>query len=74
MQFQPAELVVNEGDTVVFVNRDIVVHDITEKGRAWSSSALSTDQQYRMVVETDVEYYCSLHPVMKGKLLLQGNN
>jgi plastocyanin len=69
MQFQPAELAVNKGDTVVFINRDIVVHDVTEKDMAWTSSALSTDQQYRVVANTDAEYYCTIHPVMKGKLI-----
>src|SRR5688572_10372943 len=69
MQVQPAELMVSKGDTVVFVNRDMVVHDVTEKDMDWTSSALSTDQEYRMVVNTDVEYYCTIHPVMKGKLI-----
>ena len=69
MQFQPAELLVNKGDTVVFINRDIVIHDVTEMNMTWASSALSTDQEYRMVVYTGVQYYCSIHPVMKGKLI-----
>jgi plastocyanin len=71
MQFQPAELLVNKGDTVFFINRDIVVHDVTEKNRSWASSPLSTDHEYSMVVKNDVEYYCSIHPVMKGKLRVQ---
>ena len=72
MQFQPAELLVQKGDTVVFVNKDLFVHDVTEgKNKAWTSTPLSTDQSYRMVVNESADYYCSIHPVMKGKLVVQ---
>jgi plastocyanin len=72
MQFQPAKLLVQKGDTVVFVNKDLFVHDVTEgKNKAWTSTPLSTDQSYRMVVNESADYYCSIHPVMKGKLVMQ---
>ena len=72
MQFQPVELTVQKGDTVVFVNKDILVHDVTEERRkTWSSAPLSTGETYKMVVLESADYYCSIHPVMKGKLLVQ---
>jgi plastocyanin len=72
MQFRPAELLVQKGDTVIFVNKDLFVHDVTEgKTKAWTSTPLSTDQSYRMVVNESADYYCSIHPVMKGKLVMQ---
>lgn len=71
MQFQPAEILIQKGDTVVFINRDLFVHDVTEKNKAWTSTPLSTDQSYRMVVNESADYYCSIHPVMKGKLVVQ---
>lgn len=69
MQFQPATLSVQKGDTVLFVNHDMLVHNVTEeKTKAWASSSLSPGDSYKMVVNESSDYYCSLHPVMKGKL------
>ena len=69
MQFQPSELSVKKGDTVVFINKDIVAHDVTEeKSKEWRSSPLLTDQSFKLVVTKTADYYCSLHPVMKGKI------
>ena len=72
MKFQPAELVVQKGDTVVWVNKDIVAHDVTEEpGNVWRSPALATGQSWTFIVTESANYYCSIHVVMKGKLLVQ---
>jgi plastocyanin len=72
MQFQPSELTVQKGDTVVFINKDLVVHDVAEEAdKAWSSSSLPPGQSYSLVVNKSADYYCTIHPVMKGKLLVQ---
>jgi plastocyanin len=71
MQFQPAELTVHAGDTVVFVNHDMVAHDVTEETRkAWASGPMPTGASWKMVATDDADYYCSIHAVMKGKILL----
>jgi plastocyanin len=72
MQFQPAELTVSSGDTVVFVNNDMFVHDVTEEvNKAGSSSPMAPGSKWKMVVTEDANYYCSIHVVMKGKLLVR---
>ena len=72
MQFNPAELTLQKGDTVVFENRDLVVHDITQDpDKNWTSSNLSPGQSFRMAVRQSSNYYCSIHPTMKGKLTVQ---
>lgn len=72
MQFQPATLTVQTGDTVVWINHDIVVHDVTEeKGRLWTSGPLDPGAAWSMVVTKSEDYYCSIHVVMKGKLVVQ---
>jgi|SRR5688572_9863537 len=72
MQFQPSELRTQIGDTVVFLNKDMVVHDVTEeKSKAWASSPLSTAQSFSLVVTESANYYCSIHPVMRGKILIK---
>ena len=72
MKFQPAELMVQKGDTVVWINNDIVTHDVTEEpGKAWTSSLIPAGQSWSLVVTQSADYYCSIHVVMKGKLIVQ---
>jgi plastocyanin len=71
MKFQPAELEIKKGDTVVFINKDMVTHDVTEaSGKAWKSPALPPGKSWRMVVTQNQAYFCSFHPVMKGKIII----
>ena len=72
MKFVPAEIKVKKGDEVAFVNRDIVTHDVTEEShKAWSSSPLASGQTWGLVATETVNYYCSIHPVMKGKIIVE---
>ncbi len=72
MKFQPAELIVQKGDTVVWINNDIVAHDVTEESsKAWTSSLMPVGKSWSLVVTQGADYYCSIHVVMKGKLIVQ---
>ena len=72
MQFQPAELTLQKGDTVVWINHDIVAHDVTEEtGKLWTSGSLAPGKSWSLVVTQSADYYCSIHVVMKGKLIVQ---
>lgn len=72
MKFQPAELVAENGDTVVWVNHDILAHDVTEQpSKAWSSSVMPAGASWSLVVTQSADYYCSIHVVMKGKIVMQ---
>ncbi len=72
MKFEPAELKLHKGDTVQWINKDITDHDITEEGnKKWSSSKLPMNQSWNMVVNQSANYYCSIHIVMKGKLIVE---
>lgn len=71
MKFEPAELVVKRGDTVKFINRDLVIHNITEENKRWASPTIAPKSSWSLVVKEKVNYYCSFHPVMKGKLLVK---
>lgn len=72
MQFQPAELTLQKGDTVVWTNHDIVTHDVTEEtGKLWTSGPLAPGESWSLVVIESADYYCSIHVVMKGKLIVQ---
>jgi plastocyanin len=72
MKFQPAELTVHAGDTVVWINKDMVAHDITQVPVAtWTSSTLAPGKSWKMAVLQSDNYYCSIHIVMTGKLIVQ---
>lgn len=72
MAFFPATITVNKGDTIVFINHDLVDHDITEENKKlWSSSPLHPGQSWSKVFTEPANYFCSLHVVMKGKVDVQ---
>ena len=73
MKFFPETLSVSKGDKVIWVNKDIVEHDVTEFTRKeWASSKLATDASWSLIVTKSEDYYCNLHVVMRGKIIVEG--
>lgn len=70
MEFRPAVLKVHKGDVVIFVNKDIVDHDVTEVKKAWHSPPLATGKSWKWVAKKNADYYCSIHLIMKGQILV----
>ena len=71
MQFGPADLVAHAGDTVIWINRDIVPHTATADDGSWTTGHLAHGDSVRRVI-TDAEagaYHCELHPAMKASLM-----
>ena len=69
MKFSPAEIAANRGDTITWINKDIVDHNVTEeKNKEWTSSTLSPGKSWSHIVTKNADYLCTIHPVMKGKL------
>lgn len=72
MKFIPAELVVEKGSKVVWVNKDFYPHDITDEIKnAWSSKPFNQDQTWSKIVTKNENYYCNLHKTMKGKIIVK---
>lgn len=71
MKFAPAVLTVQKGDTVVWVNRDYVEHDVTVDDKSWTSGPFGKGQKWSKVVTKSFDYYCSIHVVMKGKIKVE---
>jgi plastocyanin len=71
--YLPATLEVVAGDTVVWINRDVVPHTATRDGRGWDSGSLPAEQAWRLVVGSRgiQGYYCTFHPVMRGDLVVR---
>ena len=68
--FHPERLVVFPGDTIVWINRDIVPHTATARGGSWGSRDLEEGESWEMVVKQGgmQPYYCEFHPQMEGIL------
>jgi len=70
MRFRPVTLTVREGDTVEWVNDDLVPHTATSRQGAFDSDTIATGGRWRWVVRTrgPVAYVCTLHPTMSARL------
>ena len=74
MQFRPASLVVKKGDTVLWVNQDMLAHDVTEaQEKRWASGRMEAGSTWRKAIDESTEYFCSLHAVMKGKIVVENS-
>lgn len=71
MKFNPATITVNKGDQVTFINKDIVGHNATEVNKVWASPMLQTGQSWTFTPEKTSDYYCMVHLVMKGKIIVK---
>lgn len=72
MAFHPAELTVDKGDTVLWINEDIVPHNATAfPGNEWGSGTLNTGMTWKKAFDSNSDYYCSIHPTMKGKIVVK---
>jgi len=76
-KFEPAAVTVHAGDTVEWKNDDIVPHTATADGEAqkpaFDSGTINTGAAWRYVARKKgtYNYSCTLHPNMKGKLIVQ---
>jgi plastocyanin len=74
MKFHPEALEVRRGDTVVWINRDMVPHTATSTRKSgWDTGSLAQGDSGQYVAHHRGEdpYFCQLHPVMLGKLLVR---
>lgn len=71
MKFNPDELTIPSGDTVVWINNDITNHCVSEVNKQWASGALTPGQSFKKLITKSTDYYCAIHMVMKGKITVQ---
>ena len=69
MRFEPADLTIHTGDTIVWVNKDLFAHTATTEG-TFDSRQIDPGGSWRLTLQTagDLPYVCALHPTMKGML------
>lgn len=72
MVFKPASLTIATGDTVVWVNKDIVEHTTTAEG-TFDSKMIAAGKSWKQSFKTKAsyDYLCKYHPTMKGTLVVK---
>jgi plastocyanin len=70
MRFQPETLTVARGDTIVWINKDLVPHTATSKAGGFDSEVIQAEQSWRFTVQKkgDFAYVCTFHPTMTAML------
>jgi plastocyanin len=71
--FTPATITVAAGTTVRWTNRDDIPHTVVSDDQKFESKALDTDDQYSYTFTKPgtYGYFCSIHPKMTGKVVVQ---
>lgn len=73
--FRPASIRVKKGTKVTWVQRDSAPHTVTSTNPAglFDSGTLSQNGRFEFTFDNlgAVEYYCAIHPNMKGKVTVE---
>ena len=71
--YKPAELTVQTGEQVQFVNRDDDAHSVTATDGSFDSKLLDTGKSwtYTFSAPGTYTYVCSVHPSMQGKIIVK---
>ena len=66
--FSPAQISAKVGDTIQWINNDIVAHTATKRG-GWDVMIKPKAAATLVLKDAgDIEYYCRFHPTMTGRL------
>jgi plastocyanin len=70
MRFQPERLTVARGDTVVWLNKDLVPHTATSKEGGFDSKTIEAEQSWKFTAgeQGEFAYLCTFHPTMAATL------
>lgn len=70
MHYEPASLTVRSGDTIVWLNKDVVQHTATSADGGFDSPAISPEKSWKYVARKKGTFgvSCRFHPTMKGTL------
>ncbi len=67
-KYEPANLKVNVGEAIRFINQDEEPHTVTAKDVSFDSKALDTEDTWTHTFDRPgtFPYFCAVHPYMKG--------
>ena len=69
--FVPKQVSAHVGDTVEWVNADIVAHTATARNGAWDAILPPyATRRVKLKAAGTVDYYCRFHPNMTGQIVI----
>ena len=71
LAFAPAEVTAKVGDTVEWVNKDMLLHSATATNGDWNV-VIAPKKSSQLVLKKagTFDYYCKYHPNMKGRVVV----
>ncbi|HWZ99803.1 MAG TPA: cupredoxin family copper-binding protein [Candidatus Dormibacteraeota bacterium] len=71
--FGPATLEIKAGTKVTWTNADDIPHTVVSNDKVFKSKALDTDEKFSFTFDKPgtYPYFCSLHPKMTAKVVVQ---
>lgn len=68
--YQPAQLTIEDGQTVVWTNRGFTPHTVTALGGEFDSERLNAGESFKVTFTTPgtFAYKCTIHPSMRGEV------
>lgn len=74
MTYQASEVTVRVGETVEWINNDVVDHTATEKKDQLWNVSIAPGKSAKVVMKKagTFDYYCRYHPNMVAKLVVSG--
>lgn len=75
--FDPPVINITQGTRVNWINKEGVEHTVVSDpdGSLFQSGELHKDEIYSYTFENagEYDYHCSIHPTMKGKVIVEGS-
>ena len=73
MKFVPERVEAAAGDSIIWTNRDLVPHTVTNAAKSVESGTIAPGGKWTYVVRRkgDIDYVCRFHPGMRGTLELK---
>ena len=71
--YAPKFVTVHPGDTVEWVNKDLLTHTVTARNGSFDSKEIPTGKTWSFTptARGQFDYRCTIHPTMKGSLVVQ---
>ena len=76
--YTPSKIVIKQGNSVTWVNEDVAFHSVTsgyydEPSGLFDSGYLDPEGSFTFIFENigTYDYFCTLHPWMKGQVIVE---